>query len=168
MAHPTNTPRSLAQDYPKRSLLFVVVLLAILACFGFGIALPFVTISKFMFFDHTVSILSSLGELVIHSEYAVFLIIFVFTIITPIIKLILMCVVWFTALEKRTKYLYYMEKYGKWSMLDVFVVAVMVVMIKLDGIAQVEVHLGAYLFAVSVLGSMLLTHWLGRLLRGVT
>ena len=50
-----------------------------------------------------------------------------------------------------------MHLYGKWSMLDVFVVAVLLASVKLAGLAQVEIHSGLYAFAASVLLTMLIT-----------
>ena len=43
-------------------------------------------------------------------------------------------------------------------MLDVFVVAILVVTVKLGAIASITVHFGIYLFTLAVLASMLLTH----------
>jgi paraquat-inducible protein A len=50
-----------------------------------------------------------------------------------------------------------MHLYGKWSMLDVFVVAVLVVAVKLGAIADVEMRFGLYAFAASVLLTMFIT-----------
>jgi paraquat-inducible protein A len=51
-----------------------------------------------------------------------------------------------------------MHDYGRWGMLDVMVVAVMIVVVKLDVIAEVEIHTGLYLFAAAVLLIMYITH----------
>jgi len=50
-----------------------------------------------------------------------------------------------------------MHLYGKWSMLDVFIVAVLVVAVKLAAIVQVEMRYGLYAFAASVLLTMFIT-----------
>jgi paraquat-inducible protein A len=51
-----------------------------------------------------------------------------------------------------------MEKLGKWSMLDVFVIASLVVCFKgFPGGTHIQVQWGIYLFALSVLLSMLAT-----------
>lgn len=50
-----------------------------------------------------------------------------------------------------------MHEYGRWAMLDVLVVAVLVVMVKLGAFASIQVHPGLYLFAAAVLMIMLLT-----------
>ncbi|MEW8091194.1 MAG: paraquat-inducible protein A, partial [Candidatus Thiodiazotropha endolucinida] len=51
-----------------------------------------------------------------------------------------------------------MHDYGRWGMLDVMVVAVMIVTVKLDVIAEIELHAGLYLFAAAVLLIMYVTH----------
>jgi len=50
-----------------------------------------------------------------------------------------------------------MHLYGKWSMLDVFVVAVLVVSVKLGAIASVEMRYGLYAFAAAVILTMYVT-----------
>jgi paraquat-inducible protein A len=65
------------------------------------------------------------------------------------------------------KHLHWIEYFGKWSMLDVFVVAMLLVTIKLGAVAKVEVHYGLFAFAVSVILTMLVTHRISRLVSNV-
>lgn len=51
----------------------------------------------------------------------------------------------------------WLSHYGKWSMLDVFVVALLLVIVKLGVLATVEVHYGIYMYAVAGLLIMLCT-----------
>jgi paraquat-inducible protein A len=62
---------------------------------------------------------------------------------------------------KHTKHLKWLATYSKWSMLDVFVVALLVVSVKLGALAQVNVELGIYAFAASVFLTMLVSNWMG-------
>ena len=48
----------------------------------------------------------------------------------------------------------WVETIGRWSMLDVFVVAILVVVIKLSMVSDVEVHTGLYVFVLAVVVSM--------------
>lgn len=57
-----------------------------------------------------------------------------------------------------------MHDYGRWAMLDVLVVAVLIVTVKLGMIASIEIHWGFYVFASAVLLIMLLTHRVARLI----
>lgn len=51
----------------------------------------------------------------------------------------------------------WLSHYGKWSMLDVFVVALLLVIVKLGVLATVEVHYGIYMYALAGLLIMLCT-----------
>ena len=55
------------------------------------------------------------------------------------------------------------ETLGKWSMLDVFVVALLLVSLKLGALAKVEVHYGLYFFTASVILTMALSFWIYHL-----
>ncbi len=59
--------------------------------------------------------------------------------------------------ETLHRYLRLMHQYGKWSMLDVFVVALLVVAVKLGAVASVETHYGLYAFGAAVLLTMVIT-----------
>lgn len=60
------------------------------------------------------------------------------------------------------KHLRWLATYSKWSMLDVFVVALLVVTLKLGAMAQAKVEFGIYAFASSVLITMLVSNWIGK------
>ena len=51
---------------------------------------------------------------------------------------------------------------GKWSMLDVFVIALLVVSLKLGDMVNVKIHSGIYFFAASVILTMILTQILHK------
>ncbi len=53
---------------------------------------------------------------------------------------------------------------GKWSMVDVFVVALLVAEIQVSIITNVAIHSGIYVFSGAVLASILLLHFLERAL----
>ena len=89
-----------------------------------------------------------------------FVIILLFSVVMPIIKLgVLFRLLGTTAGSSETlhRYLRLMHQYGKWSMLDVFVVALLVVAVKLGAVATVEIHYGLYAFGSAVLLTMLIT-----------
>jgi paraquat-inducible protein A len=49
---------------------------------------------------------------------------------------------------------------GKWSMADVFVIAILAATVKMDMIASIEIHAGLFVFGTGVIASMLLAHTL--------
>ena len=64
--------------------------------------------------------------------------------------------------RRRHRYVHWLSVLGKWSMLDVFVVAVLIASVKLGSIASIEIHYGLYVFAASVILMMVATHLIHR------
>lgn len=148
-----------------RSLYFVRTVLGLAAiAFLVGLFAPMMTITKFVLVEDTYSIATGIQALLNEGQIFLFLLILGFSVLFPMVKLGLLFQVAYSADEARTdpRYLHWIATYGKWSMLDVFVVAVLVVVLKLGWIAQVETHVGLYAFAVSVLLTMWATHLLQR------
>ena len=127
---------------------------------GIGLVAPIITLHKFMLIHNTFSVLSGILSLLEEGQFFIFLIIGCFSVVIPILKLVILYILVSGAQasdERMKKYLHWMHLYGKWSMLDVFVVAVLVVAVKLGVIASVEMHYGLYAFAGSVLLTMYVT-----------
>lgn len=127
---------------------------------GIGLVAPIITLHKFMLIHNTFSVLSGILSLLEEGQFFIFLIIGCFSVVVPILKLVILYILVSGAQasdERMKKYLHWMHLYGKWSMLDVFVVAVLVVAVKLGVIASVEMHYGLYAFAGSVLLTMYVT-----------
>ena len=123
-----------------------------------GLFAPMLTIEKFVFLENTFSVVGGIVELLKDQQYLLFVLLFLFSIALPIVKIIILyLVVSSTAAENYQKHIARMHDYGKWSMLDVFVVAILVVVLKLDYVVDVQVHYGLYAFSVAVLLTMLIT-----------
>lgn len=148
------------EKYPKQAgRLRIYILIASLLLFV-GLVTPIITLSKYVLIQNTFSVLSGVIELLKEGQIFLFLVISGFSVVLPILKLgVLYRLVSKSevAREKVIKQLHWMHLYGKWSMLDVFVVAVLVVAVKLGAIADVEMRFGLYAFAASVLLTMFIT-----------
>jgi len=147
-------------EVAKLKILLVIALI----CFVVGLVSPIITMTKFYFIENTFSVLSGTIQLLKEQQFFLFIIIAGFSIVIPLIKigvLFKLLDVHEHKFEKEPivlkKYLHWMHLYGKWSMLDVFVVAVLVVAVKLGAIASVEMRYGLYFFAAAVLLTMILT-----------
>lgn len=94
------------------------------------------------------SILSGIIELLQHGSYFVAGIVFLFSIVFPLTKIVMLfelsCL---NFLSRRNKgfTLRLMEQLGKWSMMDVMLLAFLVMLVKLGDL--VEFHLGPAVFA---------------------
>lgn len=133
--------------------------------FVFGVSLPMMTLTQFFVIDKPVSVLSGIWVSLDNRDYVMVAIIGIFTLLLPALKLLVL----FLAFSQKAgsplqrKLLHWMHEFGRWAMLDVFVVAVLLVGVKLGKFMQVELHNGLYFFAASVLIVMFLTHKANRL-----
>lgn len=137
-----------------------------LLLFAAGTVLPMMTISKFIVVTNTFSVLSGVTELFRNGNYVLFIVVAAFSLLLPLLKL---GVLWRIvgkhrpAGERLSRYLQLMHRYGRWAMLDVMVVAVLIMTVKLGAIASIEVHYGLYVFGAAVLMIMLITGYVVRL-----
>lgn len=125
-----------------------------------GIFAPMMTFQKFWIFSNKYSLFSGIFEMLKEGEIFMFFIILSFSILFPIYKLITLYQVQFAKVHcvKFKKKLDRLSALGKWSMMDVFVIAFLVMTVKLGGIGKVDVHIGIFAFSISVVVSMILTH----------
>ena len=150
----------ISAEHPKQAGLLRIYILTASFLLFVGLVTPIIALNKFVLIQNTFSVLSGLIELLREGQIFLFLVITGFSVVLPILKLeVLYRLVSKSevAKEKIIKQLHWMHLYGKWSMLDVFVVAVLVAAVKLGAIANVEMRFGLYAFAASVLLTMFIT-----------
>jgi paraquat-inducible protein A len=93
-------------------------------------------------------------------SWTVAAIVFLASIVIPILKLIILFYLAATASKHenpkfKTRLYYAVEVIGRWSMLDIFLLAVMVAMVKLGRFGTVHPEIGSLLFAMVVIFTML-------------
>ena len=161
----SESEQSLQKIHPRH--LDVPILLAVsLVLLWFGLFLPVITLKELVFWKHTFSVLSGISSLVDEGHYFLGIVIFLFSIVFPFIKLGMLFALWFGRLAQwqREKYIHWLGAIGKWSMLDVFVVAITIVIAKLSGFASAQPQIGLYFFGSSILLAMLVTVRIERLI----
>lgn len=116
------------------------------------------TLTKLVIVSNSFSVLSGILELWLGGHYLLFVILFVFSVLVPILKLLLLFKLntSTTASPTQEKLLSLMHDFGRWAMLDVLVAAILIVAVKLGAVASVEIHSGLYFFAASVFLIMLI------------
>lgn len=146
----------------NRALINLLLLLA-LALLVIGLSQPILSLEKFYIFGNEVSLLSALEQLANQNDWGLFALVGAFSVLFPMIKVSLLIVIANEPAKtaKHAKHLKWLATYSKWSMLDVFVVALLVVSVKLGALAQVNLELGIYAFAASVILTMLVSNWMG-------
>jgi len=151
----------------NRSVLLLLLLLAAILL-AIGLVAPIITFKKFIFIENTFSIISASWNLLIQGQLFLFIIIVAFSIVFPILKLALLAKILISqscVKQNTNKLLDWIHHLGKWSMLDVFVVAILVVVVKLGAIGSVEKHIGLYAYTASAILIMLLTENIVKVLK---
>ncbi len=141
---------------PLRHRLIPPLLAGALLLFGTGVFFPFFTVTKFWIFQDAVSVFGGILTLFRQGEYFLFAVLTLFTLVFPCVKLGLLTIIWLERdqnLARVRRLHHHVESWGRWSMLDVFVVAILIVTMKAAGLAQIEIGPGLYLFTFSVIAT---------------
>ena len=146
---------SLRNVYPKHWATPALLVLTS-AMLALGLYIPLLRIEK-LFWENRYSVATGVFGLYEDGQYVLATVVFFWSVVFPIAKLALLFWLWFgrTDAEQRAFVLRWLDKLGKWSMLDVFIVAILVVAAKLGPLAEVNVEPGLYVFGAAVLLSML-------------
>ncbi len=158
--------KSLIKLFPKQGILINLLLMVALATLIIGVTAPLLTLEKMYFFENTITLFSTIRGLFEQKEWFLFIVIALFSLCVPIIKIASLVLILNLEYPKNSildKTLKVIETIGKWSMLDVFVVALLLVSVKLGVLAKVDVHYGLSVFAASVLLTMGLSLWIHKL-----
>jgi paraquat-inducible protein A len=138
-----------------------LMLLGALVLLGFGLFLPAVTVEQFFIFDSTKSVAGAIAALFAQGHVLLGLIVATFSLVFPLAKLILSFRIWIArdptspGVQRAIRWT---VKLGKWSMLDVFMAALVVAILTLGMIASVEAHVGLYIFGGAIVVAMLAAH----------
>ena len=157
--------RSLLKTYPRAGIFIVLMLVCSVGFFVAGIFLPFTSVTKLWLFENQVSVYQGLIVLWKAGELFLFLILFVFTVCFPFVKINVMLALWLHPKldnEQASKMYHFVSNLGKWSMLDVFVMAILVLTVKSSGVANIQVSTGFFLFFISVMLTQFSSLWTGR------
>ena len=123
--------------------------------------LPIMTVSSLGKGDPS-TIMSGVIQLVQHGMIPIAAVVFIASILVPTFKLVGIALLLFSVqrrqpLSARQRILMYrfIEFIGRWSMLDIFVIAILVAVVNFGRLATIEANLGAVAFASVVILTML-------------
>lgn len=132
----------------------IIVLLTALAMLSFNLDRPILHVEKFWIFEHSVSIWGGMVTLYRAGEFVLGSIILLFSIVFPIGK-ILSLLAFLVAAPRPgrngARLIKWLSVLGKWSMLDVLIVAILVVSVRLGMIVEASLMPPLYWFIASVL-----------------
>lgn len=157
---------TLAELFPLQAKIIQFALILIAVLFVVGISLPVMTVTKLLIVKNEFSILSGLFELSRDGEYLLFLVIFAFSILLPFLKMYVLFRLVSANIQSKEQYSRYldlMHRFGRWSMLDVFVVAILAVAVKLGALASIQIEQGMYFFTTAVILIMILASQVTRM-----
>ena len=126
-----------------------------------GAVSPLLTTEQFWFFSNTISLVSGLGQLAVNDQRLIAAIIGLFSLCFPVFKAV---VTWTAATPagSRGTLLALADRFGKWSMLEVFVAALLILALKLSPIVDATLHYGIWLLTGSVVLSGVASQLLAR------
>jgi paraquat-inducible protein A len=135
-----------------------------------GVVIPVASVDKLLFFSGSYSILAFILALYEQGNYVICFAVTLFSVIFPLLKLVEAARLWWFVDHRSVRIstaLRRLEWLGKWSMMDVFVVAIGIVVATSTQLANMTPRIGIYLFGMSVLVGMLAVGQMERLARRV-
>ncbi len=133
-----------------------------------GMITPMLTFTMFYIFDDTYSLAAGIFHLLDEGEPVLFVLVFSFSMLMPAYKMYLLYrLIPFASVTPDNSHHRRMRRLdwvGKWSMLDVFVIAILVVTIKLATVASIQIHYGLYVFSAAVVASMVFAQTLNSIM----
>ena len=107
------------------------------------------------------TIMSGVIYLFVHGDWPLALIVFVASVLVPLLKMLALLYLLlsvqrhsFLRRRQRTRLYRIVELVGRWSMVDIFVVAVLAALVKIGNIATIEPGVGAIAFSSVVILTM--------------
>lgn len=131
-----------------------LLLLAASLCLAFGLVLPLMRLDRLYFFSQSPSVLGLVAGLWQDREIMLALVVGLFSIVFPVVKLAVLHTAAFGRCDTEESAVpVWLKTLGKWSMLDVLVVALVIFAAKTSGFATAFTQPGLWFFAASTLFS---------------
>lgn len=143
-------------------------LVAAAVLLGAGLFLPAVTLRQFYLFEKQYSLAEGVFAFAEAGDWFLFVVVFAFSILFPIAKTVVCLALWFLApvdAEITAKLSGWLAALSKWSMLDVFIIALMVLLVDGRLLSSADVHAGVIAFTAAVLMSTYAARRIGVLSR---
>lgn len=142
----------------SRDPLTGLMLAGALVALPLGLVLPAITVEQFLVFGDTTSIGGAIVGLLEGGHPLLGLVVGLFSIVFPSAKLLLTFRIWLTpdlGSPGVRRAIRWTVALGKWSMLDVFMAAIVVATLTLGMFASVTTDIGLYVFGGAIVLAML-------------
>jgi paraquat-inducible protein A len=128
-------------------------LLMAAAFLGLGLVLPIVVTTKLFIFRDEVSLIGAVCELWRVKQYFLSVVMALCSIVFPTVKLATAGHLWRTISVNSPhfrSYLGFIDVLGRWSLADVLIVAILIVLLKASAVVSASMGVGMYPFTASV------------------
>jgi paraquat-inducible protein A len=152
-----------------RRFILSLLILAAAVSLGLGLTLPVLKLTRLYVWTDEHSVLSIIWALYQDDELLLAAIIALFSVVFPVLKLVYLLAAAFAEPGERTersRLLVDLEWLGKWSMLDVLVLALTVFYVKSSHLADAVTLPGVTFFAAAVVLTMLAHGWVKHRMGG--
>ena len=130
-----------------------MVLLIAAMCLIAGVTLPVVVVREFFLYRQELSVIDGVHALFDGGDWLLATVLVLFSIILPMVKILVLLVLWWRSREAqrpRGRLMKALEASGRWAMLDVFVVALVIVQMKANVFIDGHVAGAVYPFLTAV------------------
>ena len=130
-----------------------VALIAAAACLVAGVSLPILVVREFFVYGQSLSILDGVCALLGKGDWQLATVLVLFSIVVPLVKIGMLLMVWCRARQGRVPrswVLTSLEWSGKWAMLDVFIVALVIVVMNAHILIDAHVAEAVYPFVAAI------------------
>ncbi|QRM56562.1 paraquat-inducible protein A [Sinorhizobium sp. BG8] len=146
-------------------MIWIVPLLLVFSAFSLalGLVLPLVRFEKLYFFSETPSLVEVVHSLWLQQDYALATVVALFSLVFPVVKLVgiaFEAVVPRDGADHDRLFARILPLLGKWSMMDVMLVALVIVAAKTSGLASAFSQPGLWFYAASAMAAGVLQIWL--------
>ena len=142
-----------------------VLLLAAAPMLVAGLTMPAISVSRLVFFEQQYSLMQAILAYWSQGQWALFILVLVFSVLIPASKVLIGLWAWVAGQNRPQlvrRMLRVLGAISKWSMLDVFIVALTVLVVDGRILDSADVHVGIILFAAAAIASTLATQRLNR------
>lgn len=148
----------------KRDWITGLLLLAAAPLFVAGLVMPAISVTSLMVFEHNYSLVDGVVGFFESGSYFLFVLVGLFTILLPTLKIGTALAAWLLGVDHGwvPRLVRAFDRISRWSMLDVLVVAVTILLLEGSLVNRADVGLGIICFALAVILSAIATHRIAR------
>jgi paraquat-inducible protein A len=144
----------------RRVFLLGLLIITATVCLVLGLTLPIIKLTRFYVWSDVHSLVTVVRELYYSGEFILAAVVFVFSIVFPFLKLLYLLALYSILTinpDHAGPWLKRLSMIGKWSMLDVLVLALIIFYAKMNDLADAVSLPGIYFFAAAVILTMIAT-----------